>query len=205
MRNRRYIGGRSAMPLLIRRSQATGVSRIRLRRRGRNEWPGRRDAESGRKDLAARGGLAASPSSAISGIAHTRWATHGAPNECNAHPHMDCKDHIAVVHNGIIENSTSLSAQLEELGHKFVSDTDTEVIAHLIEEAFDGNLEDAVIEALWQVEGLRDRSRIERRPGQDRRRAQGQSAAYRPWRRRVLHRQRRFRDSGTHARSRLSR
>jgi glutamine---fructose-6-phosphate transaminase (isomerizing) len=97
--------------------------------------------------------LATSPITGNLGIAHTRWATHGAPNECNAHPHADCKGNIAVVHNGIIENSTSLKARLVELGHKFVSETDTEVLAHLIEEAFDGNLEDAVIEALWQVEG----------------------------------------------------
>jgi len=97
--------------------------------------------------------LATSPVQGNLGIAHTRWATHGVPNQCNAHPHVDCKGHIAVVHNGIIENSTTLKAQLVELGHKFVSDTDTEVIAHLIEEAFDGNLEDAVIEALWQIEG----------------------------------------------------
>jgi glucosamine--fructose-6-phosphate aminotransferase (isomerizing) len=87
------------------------------------------------------------------GIAHTRWATHGAPNECNAHPHIDCENHIAVVHNGIIENATTLRAHLEELGHKFVSETDTEVIAHLIEEAFDGNLEDAVRDALRKIEG----------------------------------------------------
>src|SRR5690242_1641913 len=86
-------------------------------------------------------------------IAHTPSATHGAPNQSNPHPQMDCKNHIAVVHNGIIENSTTLKAHLAELGHKFQSDTDTEVIAHLIEEAFDGNLEDAVIEALWQIEG----------------------------------------------------
>jgi glucosamine--fructose-6-phosphate aminotransferase (isomerizing) len=87
------------------------------------------------------------------GIGHTRWATHGVPNECNAHPHIDCKGNIAVVHNGIIENSGTLKKGLEARGHKFASDTDTEVIAHLIEEAFDGNLEDAVIEALWQIEG----------------------------------------------------
>lgn len=97
--------------------------------------------------------LASSPIAGNLGIAHTRWATHGAPTECNAHPHMDCKGNIAVVHNGIIENSTALKAHLIERGHKFVSETDTEVLAHLIEEAFDGNLEDAVIEALWQVEG----------------------------------------------------
>jgi len=97
--------------------------------------------------------LASSPIDGNLGIAHTRWATHGAPNECNAHPQMDCKNNIAVVHNGIIENSTALKTHLIERGHKFVSETDTEVLAHLIEEAFDGSLEDAVIEALWQVEG----------------------------------------------------
>ncbi|MFL5574758.1 MAG: glutamine--fructose-6-phosphate transaminase (isomerizing) [Gemmatimonadaceae bacterium] len=87
------------------------------------------------------------------GIAHTRWATHGAPNECNAHPHVDCKGKIAVVHNGIIENGTGLRQYLEEHGHTFVSDTDTEVLAHLIESSYDGNLEEAVIEALHMVEG----------------------------------------------------
>ena len=97
--------------------------------------------------------LAASPVEGDTGIGHTRWATHGVPNECNAHPHVDCKGEIAVVHNGIIENSGTLKQGLEARGHEFASETDTEVIAHLIEEAFDGNLEDAVIEALWQIEG----------------------------------------------------
>jgi glucosamine--fructose-6-phosphate aminotransferase (isomerizing) len=97
--------------------------------------------------------LAASPVEGDMGIGHTRWATHGVPNECNAHPHVDCKGDIAVVHNGIIENSGTLKQGLQARGHRFVSETDTEVIAHLIEEAFDGNLEDAVIEALWQIEG----------------------------------------------------
>jgi glucosamine--fructose-6-phosphate aminotransferase (isomerizing) len=97
--------------------------------------------------------LGASPVEGDLGIGHTRWATHGVPNECNAHPHIDCKGHIAVVHNGIIENSGTLKTGLTARGHIFTSETDTEVIAHLIEEAFDGNLEDAVIEALWQIEG----------------------------------------------------
>jgi glucosamine--fructose-6-phosphate aminotransferase (isomerizing) len=87
------------------------------------------------------------------GIAHTRWATHGAPTEGNAHPHMCCKDEIAVVHNGIIENATALRKTLEERGHEFSSETDTEVVAHLIEELYDGNLEEAVIQALLKVEG----------------------------------------------------
>ncbi len=87
------------------------------------------------------------------GIAHTRWATHGPPNECNAHPHHDCTGTISVVHNGIIENYGPLRAMLQKTGHTFVSETDTEVLAHLIEAAFDGNLEEAVVDALALVEG----------------------------------------------------
>ncbi len=87
------------------------------------------------------------------GIAHTRWATHGSPTMLNAHPHTDCHGSIALVHNGIIENATTLRQQLESLGHTFRSETDTEVLAHLIEEAFNGNLEEAVRAALRQVEG----------------------------------------------------
>jgi glucosamine--fructose-6-phosphate aminotransferase (isomerizing) len=99
--------------------------------------------------------MAGSPMHGSIGIGHTRWATHGAPNECNAHPHHDCSNSIAVVHNGIIENATSLRRELETRGHKFVSETDTEVLAHLIEAASeDGEpLEDAVIDALRLVEG----------------------------------------------------
>ena len=93
------------------------------------------------------------PIEGTSGIAHTRWATHGAPNECNAHPHHDCTGTIAVVHNGIIENFGVLRKMLENHGHTFVSETDTEVLAHLIEAAFDGNLEEAVIDSLHLVEG----------------------------------------------------
>jgi glutamine---fructose-6-phosphate transaminase (isomerizing) len=95
----------------------------------------------------------ANPIAGTLGIGHTRWATHGAPNEVNAHPHVDEKHEFAVVHNGIIENAGSLRRKLEDLGHVFTSETDTEVLVHLIEAAFDGSLEDAVIEALHQVEG----------------------------------------------------
>ncbi len=97
--------------------------------------------------------LASKPVVGTTGIAHTRWATHGPPNQVNAHPHVSDDGTIAVVHNGIIENATVLKKMLEGRGYKFRSDTDTEVLAHLIEELFDGNLEDAVIEALRQVEG----------------------------------------------------
>lgn len=87
------------------------------------------------------------------GIAHTRWATHGAPSEKNAHPHFDCQEDISVVHNGIIENYTSLKKILISEGHVFKSETDSEVLAHLIEKFYQGNLEAAVIKALELVEG----------------------------------------------------
>jgi glucosamine--fructose-6-phosphate aminotransferase (isomerizing) len=97
--------------------------------------------------------VTSNPVDGQTGIAHTRWATHGAPNECNAHPHHDCQGEIAVVHNGIIENYGALRKMLQGHGHTFVSETDTEVLAHLIEAAFDGNLEEAVIDSLHLVEG----------------------------------------------------
>ena len=87
------------------------------------------------------------------GIVHTRWATHGAPTIANAHPHIDCSGRIAVVHNGIIENYNYLKSKLEAKGHKFRSETDTEVIAHLIESHFKHKLEDAVRDALKEIEG----------------------------------------------------
>ena len=94
-----------------------------------------------------------SPIHGTVGIAHTRWATHGPPTECNAHPHHDCTNTIAVVHNGIIENASTLKAQLEARGHEFRSETDTEVLAHLIEAEYEDDLEGAVADALRQVEG----------------------------------------------------
>ncbi len=87
------------------------------------------------------------------GIGHTRWATHGAPSERNAHPHTSCAEDIAVVHNGIIENYLELREVLEGRGHTFTSDTDTEVAAHLIEEAYKGDLLDAVRSAASQMIG----------------------------------------------------
>lgn len=83
-----------------------------------------------------------------SGIAHTRWATHGAPNDKNAHPHRDCSERIAVTHNGIIENFRELKAQLMVAGHEFTSETDTEVIAHLVEDAWKGPRKGDLVAAL---------------------------------------------------------
>ena len=87
------------------------------------------------------------------GIGHTRWATHGAPTELNAHPHTDCTGDLVVVHNGIIENYHSLRTELAVKGHTFSSETDTEVLAHLIEDCLDGDLVAAVRDALARVEG----------------------------------------------------
>ncbi len=87
------------------------------------------------------------------GIAHTRWASHGIPNDLNAHPQMDCQHKIAVVHNGIIENYIQLRDELEIEGHIFVSQTDTEVIAHLVEKYFNGDLLEAVRKAILDLEG----------------------------------------------------
>lgn len=92
------------------------------------------------------------PHAAI-GLAHTRWATHGRPNDLNAHPHQDCTGDITVIHNGIIENFRELRDGLETRGHRLTSETDTEALAHLVEEAYAGDLADAVRAALRQAEG----------------------------------------------------
>ncbi len=88
-----------------------------------------------------------------SGIGHTRWATHGPPSVPNSHPHTDCKGHIAVVHNGIIENYLELREKLQDEGHAFRSQTDTEVIPHLLEKYYKGDLERAMQRALKDVRG----------------------------------------------------
>ena len=148
-----YIGSRGATPLLLeglRRMEYRGYDSAGV---AVMNGSGVETRKAAGKISMLEEVLDASPIEGDMGIGHTRWATHGVPNECNAHPHIDCKGNIAVVHNGIIENSGTLKKGLLARGHTFRSDTDTEVIAHLIEEAFDDNLEDAVIEALWQIEG----------------------------------------------------
>jgi len=87
------------------------------------------------------------------GIAHTRWATHGQPTEDNAHPHTDCQKKIWLAHNGIIENYQELKSKLEAKGHKFISQTDTEALAHLLEDLYDGNLTSTLIKALKIIKG----------------------------------------------------
>jgi glucosamine--fructose-6-phosphate aminotransferase (isomerizing) len=148
-----YIGPKNAVPLLV-----DGLKRLEYR--GYDSagvavmnGKGLETRRAAGKIAKLEAGIAASPVSGQCGIAHTRWATHGPPTEYNAHPHLSCDGSIAVVHNGIIENATALKKTLEQAGHEFKSQTDTEVLAHLIEELYDGNLEDAVIEALRKVEG----------------------------------------------------
>ncbi len=99
------------------------------------------------RELEARG----APAGRL-GMGHTRWATHGEPSDRNAHPHLDCRGEIAVIHNGIIENFQELRAELEKRGHRLASDTDTEVVAHLIEER-DGPLPDAVRAVVGRLRG----------------------------------------------------
>ena len=110
------------------------------------------------------------------GIGHTRWATHGRPTEQNAHPHRDCFGQVAVVHNGIVENYMDLKRRLLEEGHRFLTETDTEIIAHRIEKKMSGNgtglkasLEEAMREALTELRGgLCCRGHLDLRPEQDR-------------------------------------
>ena len=97
--------------------------------------------------------LRASPLQGSYGLGHTRWATHGRPSQENAHPHQDCSGSLVVVHNGIVENYRSLKKKLQQEGHIFRTETDTEVIAHLVEKYFHGSLEEATRKALLEVEG----------------------------------------------------
>ena len=149
-----YIGPKTATPLLIE-----GLKRLEYR--GYDSAGIATMNGAGLETRKAKGKISmleavvqTAPVHGTVGIAHTRWATHGAPNECNAHPQHDCTNTIAVVHNGIIENYGALRQMLIQQGHTFQSETDTEVLAHLIEAAMDDDpLEDAVIDALHLVEG----------------------------------------------------
>ena len=148
-----YIGPRQATPYLIeglKRLEYRGYDSAGIALYDGESIETRRAAG---KIAKLEGALAADPISGKVGIAHTRWATHGPPTERNAHPHLSTDETVAVVHNGIIENSNALRTTLTELGHTFRSDTDTEVLSHLIQELFDGSLEEAVIGALRKVEG----------------------------------------------------
>jgi glucosamine--fructose-6-phosphate aminotransferase (isomerizing) len=150
-----YVGSKKATPILIQ-----GLKRLEYRG---YDSAGVALLNGGGIHVVKRAGkirelekaVAAAPSAATCGIAHTRWATHGAPNEPNAHPHTSSDGEIALVHNGIIENADVLRTQLEKEGYHFASETDTEVVVHLIDYLWkDGEpLEDAVAAALREVDG----------------------------------------------------
>ena len=149
-----YTGSRAAGPILLE-----GLRRLEYR--GYDSAGIALVTESGELFVEKRAGKLANlrtalldrtPNAGI-GLAHTRWATHGRPNDLNAHPHVDCTGTITVVHNGIIENFRELRDGLESRGHVLSSETDTEALAHLVEEAYAGDLADAVRAALARVHG----------------------------------------------------
>src|SRR6184192_921542 len=148
-----YVGKREAAPILVE-----GLHRLEYRGYDSAGVAVQNGAGVMVTKLAGRVGalgelLGRAPLHGTSGIAHTRWATHGAPTTRNAHPHTDCSGTLALVHNGIIENADALRAVLERGGHRFTTETDTEILAHLIEEAVGQTLEARVIAALALVEG----------------------------------------------------
>jgi len=150
-----YIGAKPVVPVLVdglRRMEYRGYDSagVAVVRKGRIEL--RRSAG---KLSRLEGALSIEPLDGDYGIGHTRWATHGRPTEENAHPHRDCHGRIVVVHNGIIENYLDLKRDLERSGHRFVTETDTEIVAHLVEREMQGDgLEAAVRRALLQLRGL---------------------------------------------------
>jgi glucosamine--fructose-6-phosphate aminotransferase (isomerizing) len=150
-----YIGGREAVPLIIdglRRLEYRGYDSAGVAVLSDEKCLEIRRASGKLRNL--EDVIRAKPLSGFYGIGHTRWATHGRPTEENAHPHRDCKGEIVVVHNGIVENYLALRKQLTAEGHIFKTETDTEVVAHLVEKHLNGNLEHAVREAIKQITGV---------------------------------------------------
>jgi glucosamine--fructose-6-phosphate aminotransferase (isomerizing) len=150
-----YVGKRNALPILLeglkrleyRGYDSAGVALLQDGKLQIKKCVGKvSQLEEATKEL---------KSTATVGIGHTRWATHGVPNDINAHPHLDCHNRIALIHNGVIENYATLKKKLETLGHVFKSDTDTEVLVHLIEEfsRWNKDLDCAVRGALKEVTG----------------------------------------------------
>jgi glucosamine--fructose-6-phosphate aminotransferase (isomerizing) len=162
-----YIGQRKAVPIIIdglKRLEYRGYDSAGLAVLEDGDCLSVRRASGKLRNL--EDVLKLNPVDGAYGIGHTRWATHGRPTEENAHPHRDCHGDIVVVHNGIVENYLSLKHQLSEEGHRFVTETDTEVIAHLVEKYYDGNLESAVRDAVRQLTGVFALSVISRKdPG----------------------------------------
>ncbi len=149
-----YIGNKDVVPVLIeglRRLEYRGYDSagIAVVKNGHLEM--RRSAGKLRNLEEA---IRINPVHGVFGIGHTRWATHGRPTEENAHPHRDCTNKIVIVHNGIIENYLELKHKLQQENHRFMTETDTEILAHLIEKYYQGNLESAVQKAFKEVRGI---------------------------------------------------
>ena len=149
-----YVGHQQAAPVLLE-----GLARLEYR--GYDSAGIALSTEDGDLFVQKRAGkiavlrdsLAEGTPAATAGLGHTRWATHGRPNDLNAHPHIDCTGELTVIHNGIIENFIELRAELEAAGHVLGTETDTEAIAHLVEEAYEGDISEAVRVALQRAHG----------------------------------------------------
>jgi glucosamine--fructose-6-phosphate aminotransferase (isomerizing) len=150
-----YIGNRKAVPIIIdglRRLEYRGYDSAGIAVLDGSGVLAVRRASGKLRNL--EDNLRLDPVDGTYGIGHTRWATHGRPTEENAHPHRDCKGDVVVVHNGIVENYLALKHQLAGEGHVFVTETDTEIIPHLVEKYFTGSLEDAVRKAVKDLTGV---------------------------------------------------
>lgn len=150
-----YLGPRRAVPILLeglRRLEYRGYDSAGLAVLSEQEGLAVRRASGKLHNLEEV--LRLHPVDGSYGVGHTRWATHGRPTEENAHPHRDCTGRFVVVHNGIIENYLELKHELESQGHRFRTETDTEVIAHLLEQSFQGSLEEAVRQVVRRLTGL---------------------------------------------------
>src|SRR6202050_1536123 len=150
-----YIGPKRVVPLILdglRRLEYRGYDSAGIAVVGANGKLEIRRAPGKLRNLEES--IRITPLEGIYGIGHTRWATHGRPTEENAHPHRDCTGSIVVVHNGIIENYVQLKNELKAEGHKFLTETDTEIIAHLLEKfSKDAPLEKAVLETVKVMSG----------------------------------------------------
>src|SRR5215213_11161997 len=151
-----YVGNKQVVPLIIdglRKLEYRGYDSAGIAVVDENSDLEIRRAEGKLRNLEEC--IRLSPLDGNYGIGHTRWATHGRPTEENAHPHRDCTGRIVVVHNGIIENYLDLKGQLQREGHTFVTETDTEIVAHLVEREMKADgLENAVRRALLYMRGL---------------------------------------------------
>jgi len=150
-----YIGTRKAVPIILeglKRLEYRGYDSAGLAVYCEDEQLAVRRAKGKLHNLEEA--IGTNPVDGTFGIGHTRWATHGRPTEENAHPHRDCQGNIVVVHNGIVENYLTLKHKLEGEGHLFKTETDTEIIAHLVEKYFEGNLEQAVRKSVKDLNGV---------------------------------------------------